>query len=953
MNKSPGVSTFTILFLLLFHFQLIGENAGKTVPSDERQDLSGEWQVDSLEEDGAIEKQHLNLLFYSKDKKYNTEAISSIDARSRKNIGGTNRYNSLSGVLPGLMLIQRGAIPGDEMTLSRVRGINSFGISNRFPLVLYDGIETDNRRIDPYSIERVTVLKDAAATAMYGIRGAGGVILIESREGSKGPVTVEVNSQGSVLQPMRVPSFLGSYDYARLYNEARMNEGNDPRYSDEDIEGYASGTDPYNYPDINWVNNYLQDYTYQTRNNISFSGGDENINYFLSGGYVYNTGIFKTEEDENPYNTNTNFSATNMQARLNYSGITGLDLHVDIKGRFDSRRTPGRYEDFESRVFGQLYNTPALAYPVFNPDGSLGGNADFRDNIFGLLNNSGYSIWERTMISSIVNLSYDLGFIAQGLRLSSRFGYLSFADHITDRSKEFAVYQYLGDDEYDQFGQNESMNNASRYEENRRNLSGEVGLNYQTNLGDDFFSAGLFAEYLEQSARVEMLPRVYQSIRGFAGYRMNDKYLLDLVFSYSGSEQFPPNNRYGFFPAASLGWILSEESFLNNQSFVNFLKIRTSYGLTGNDFDPYDSNKPYFGYLENFTSGNGYHFGYDASWMQGLYEEGVRNPALIWETVAKFNIGLDAAFLDNRLSLSADYFNEETKDILIVGTNQQIMGSEFWNPSGIAENKGIDANIGWRGEVGNFIYGLNANFLYAENTITEQDEPLLAYPWMQTTGNPINALFGYTFDRYFTENDNINDVPDHSMLGELKPGDLTYKDLNGDGLIDQRDISMIANPDLPKMFFGFQLDMQIRNFDFNALLQGAAGAETIFNNPFLFEFHNSRGNVTEEHLDRWVAGSGQDASYPSLGIDKTDINRVNSTYWVRELNYLRLKSAELGYSFSSNWLNNYNISKLRLYVSAYNLLTWDNAGSMDPEYRSSGYSYPLNRYFTAGFNLKF
>jgi TonB-linked SusC/RagA family outer membrane protein len=897
--------------------------------------------------------QKVSFHYFSKEQEFATQSVGIIYADKRKNIGGTNRLNSFAGLLPGVIIGQTGSIPGKEGTQTRIRGINSFGISRSVPVILYDGVETDINNIDPHTIEKITVLKDAAATAMFGLRGASGVILIESKKGEQGPVKISVNSQGSIVQPIKTPSFLGAYDYARLYNEALVNDGMNPLYTEDEITKFREGTDPYFYPDINWLENYLSDYSYQTRNNITVSAADQDINYFFAINNVQHSGLFNTDEEVNTYNTNTGYSSTGLQARMAYSAIPGLNISADIKGRFETRRTPGSYENFENNFFGNLFNTPPTAHPIKNPDGSLAGTQDFRNNIYGELNHTGYSIWERTKISSVLNINYELDWLLSGLQLKSQAGYVNYSDHITDRSKEFAVFQYLGNDQYNQIGQNTPMNNTSSYDENLRRLSFEMGLDYQHDLGNDRLSAGIYGEFREENQRVAKLPRVYQALRGFAGYNMQQKYLLDVVFSYMGSEQFPTENRYGFFPAISLGWLISEEDFVNNISAIDFIKFRGSYGLTGNDFNPYVNNNPYFGYLENYSPGNGYHFGYNTAWQQGFYEVNAENPAIIWETISKANAGFDGMFFNKRLNISADYFKEESKDILILGANEQIMGYEFWFPAGIASNSGIDATIGWQDKNGDLGYTFSGMFLYAENKIIEQQEPVFDYEWMQTTGNPINSVFGYTFDRFFTENDDRNTLPDHSMLGQLRPGSLIYKDLNNDNVIDERDISMIAQPNLPKIYFGFNTGIEYRNFDLNILFQGVAGSEIIFNNPFMFEFYQNTGNVTENHLDRWTPGSGQDASYPSLSLSGSDINRVNSTFWVKNRNYLRIKSAEIGYSLPQNWLNNYGIKNLRFYVSGYNLHTWDNTGMLDPEYRSFGYSFPLTRYFSGGLNLTF
>ena len=894
-----------------------------------------------------------SLRYRNADRNTGSQAVSVFDMSKVKNVGGTNRMNALAGHIPGLIINQRQGMPGNEWSRLLVRGINSFGISNANPLILLDGIETEINHINPYTIESITVLKDAAATAMFGFRGGAGVILLESRRGREGPVSVEVMSQTSIVQPMRTPSFLGAYDYAILHNEARRNDGLQPIYGDDALAGFKSGDDPFRYPDVNWIDEFMREESYQTRNNLVITAGDADRSYFFSLGHTHNTGLFNVDESVNTYSTNTNFNAIDFQTSVVYKASDRLAARADIKARLDSRRTPGEYWGFEDRMFHHLYNTPPLAMPVFNPDGSLAGTSDFRNNLYGELNHAGYSIWKRAVSSGMLDLDYDMNDFVEGLRIRSKLSYVNFADHITNRSKQYAVYQYIDAGNVNQFGQDTNMSNFSQWGQNNRYLSGEIGLDYFRRFGHNTVSAGFFADRQERYIRDTKLSRVYQALRGFAGYALNDKYMVDFVFSYMGSEQFPPDERYGFFPAVSLGWLVSEETFMSGNSLFDLLKVRLSYGLAGNDFDPYSSNTPYFGYLENFSPGMGYRFGRNTAWEQGFFEQNAANPAITWEKISKFNAGIDGHLLDNRLIFGVDYFHEESRDILILGANSAVMGYDFWVPAGIANNSGFDAFAGWKDQLGRLKYNINASLLHASNKINEQIEAPAEYAWMMRTGHPIGSLFGYTFDRYFTEDDDPADFPDHSYLGELKPGDLIYVDLNGDGLIDERDISFIANPDVPKIYAGLQLGLAFEGFDFNLALQGTLGAAAMYWNPFYHEFLNGVGNVREVHLDRWTEGSGQDAGNPRLTTTGSTVSRVNSTYWVRELNYLRIRSAEIGYTFSGQMLEKYQVRQFRVFFSGFNLFTWDDTGEFDPEFRNWGNGYPLTRYFTAGFNLVF
>lgn len=932
-----------------------GENGGNPLRNAQRSietsDPSEHETIDDSETNASENMIRLQYRSVAPSKVAN--AVSFLDFSDVENIGNTNFFNNLSGRLPGVIISQRGSIAGNEWARVLVRGQNSFNVNHLEPLILLDGVETDISIINPYTIKSITVLKDASATALYGFRGASGVILIESERGEQGPLTVRVNTQGSVVQPFKVPSFLDSYRFAQLRNEASINDGNAPIYSDTDMEAFRSGEGTFSHPNNDWVDMFLLDHTYQTRNNISISGADQNRSYYFFLGNVTHTGIFNVDPAVNTYNTNTGFHSTDFQTRVTFNATPKLTSTVDLKARLDVHRTPGKLDNYENRLFSVLYNTPAPAMPVFNPDGSLGGTLDYRNNMYGELNYAGYTVWKRAFTSAAVNLSYDMGDWLEGMQAVAKFGYMNFADHITDRTKNYAVFQFETVDNVNQIGQSTSMSNFSIWGPSARNITGELGLLYNRNLGEDALSAGLLVDRLQKTRRTIKLPRVYQSVKGFGSYALRERYIVDVVFSYMGSEQFPSDKRYGFFPAASLAWVVSNEDFLTGSLVFDLLKVRASYGISGNDFDSFRDDAPYFGFLENFSPGMGYRFGFNTSWEQGFFESNAANAAITWQETTKFNAGISAAMFSDRFSFSADYFHEESRNILVFGANTALMGYDFWIPAGVAGNQGVDASLQWQQQGQRAGWFARANVLYAQNKITEQMEPLQEYDWMMRTGHPIASMFGYTFMRFFTEEDDINDFPDHTLLGQLQPGSMIYKDLNNDGVIDARDMSFIANPDVPELYFGITTGFHIRNFDFNVHFQGIRGARTIFGNPFMFEFSSGTGNVMDIHQNRWTEGSGQQADYPALSVTQAAINRVNSTFWVTELDYLRIKTAELGYTFSPQLLHNYNIRKLRIYLSAYNLHTWDNAGPVDPDYRTWGSFYPMTRYFSAGLNLVF
>lgn len=884
-----------------------------------------------------------------------TGAVSFIDGRKIENVNGVNRMNSLTGLVPGLLVVQNDGFPGNESAGLYIRGQRTFGVSGNSPLVLLDGIETEITRISPYDIESITVLKDAISTVMYGLRGSNGVILITSRKGKEGNVRVNLNSQASVIRPTRLPEFLGSADYARLYNEAAMGEGLAPKYSQVAIDAYSDGSNPLLYPDNNLINNYLGDYSIQSRQNIDISGGTKNARYLISAGYVHNNGVFVTDGSVNTYNTNSALDLTDIHSNLDFKVNERLSVNVDIKAKFDRRNNPGSYSsDYDGSLLSSMMNTPPLAYPILNEDGSLGGTTDYKENIYGKLNKAGYSIWSRTFLLGNVNFDYNLGSLLEGLRLKGRVGYSSFFDHVTNRSKTFAVYEYLNDSTYNKIGTDTEMASNNNWSSNNRYYNGELGLQYEKSFGDNSVKGLLLIDRQEYNPRSIKLPRIYQGIKGDFSYNLKSKYFAAFAFAYQGSEQFPAGSRYGFFPAVGLGWIMSNEKFMEQiKGTLSYLKLRASAGRTGNDFDPYGTNTPYFAQYENYAEGSGYYFGTSPSSDQGFYEVNPVNSTITWEKFEKFNIGADAGMFNNKLSVTFNYFYEKNKDILVNGANPEIFGADFWYPVGIAKNQGIEGSVSWSHKVGDFGYFISANATAAKNSIIEQKEQPRAYEWMERTGNPIGSRFGYVFDRYFTEDDDFSQLPDQSQLGNVFPGDLKYKDLNGDNIIDDNDQMRIAKSSVPQFYYGVNAGFNFKGIDFSILFQGVAETEKVFSGSLIYEFVGGKGNVTKEHLGRWITGSGQNASYPRLSIQHFSNNRASSNYWVKDGSFLRLKTVELGYSLSKPVLEKLKLEKLRVYVNAYNLFTWNKFDFTDPETASDGTNYPIPSIVSVGFNIGF
>ncbi len=884
-----------------------------------------------------------------------SEAVSFITGGKMENLPGTNRLNLLSGRLPGLLVMQTDGQPGWENSTVSVRGMNTFGNMITNPTILLDGHEADISQLDAYDIESITVLKDAASTAMYGLRAANGIILINTKRGKKGNVKVSLNSQTSVLKPGDFPKMLDAADFAELYNEAAVNDGLAAVYSQSDIEKYRNGSDPIGYPNNDYLGDYFSESSVLTRNNLNISGGDDIVLYHVSLGHTSSSGLLNTA-DENKYNTNTAFEAFNIHANADVKVNDRLTIFADIKAKKEKVTMPGAYDsDGVSKIIEGVLGTPSNAYPIFLTSDSLGGTSDYRNNIYGQLNRGGYSFWERHYLSALVDFKYNLNFL-KGLSFIGSAGYNDYGNHVIKRTKTFAVYENQdngdGTTTINKIGDDTPMTNTSSKSNMVRFYHGELGFSFSKVLENSTIDANLLVESRMTERDITRIPHWTQGVKGFVDYSLNSKYLARFAFAYQGSEQFPKDSRYGFFPGLSLGWIMSNEDFLKNNEWISYLKFRASAGITGMDFNSFFSDA-YFAYIDQFSEGGSYPFGTSLGNSANRFsEQADANDLLTWAKSKKLDIGIDVAILGNKLSLTADYFFERTEDLLVGGT-PGILGTTYLYPEGIAENKGIEGALTWKQKVGSdFEYFLSANATHAKNKIIAQNEEIREYDWQYRTGHEIGALFGYQFDGFFTEND-ISSYPDQSTIGDVIPGSLRYKDLNGDDIIDERDISYLGNGGFPELWYGFSGGFISKGFDFNFQFSGVANRTIHYNGNLAYAINNGIGSATEWHLERWQPGDGQNATYPSVSLSKFQNNKVTSSFWMEDAGFLRLQSVELGYTLPKILAKKIGLDKLRLFVSGNNLMTWSNIEWIDPAGNSNGTGYPVAKIFTGGVNLTF
>lgn len=889
----------------------------------------------------------VNLQHDSKMNRYLTEAVSLIEGYEIENIPATNRLNTLSGLLTGLSIVQESGMPGSETSSLYLRGIHSFHRNSITYIV--DGFETtDVRMLDPYDIESISILKDAAASVIYGLKGTTGVILINTKRGKSGPLKVSYNTGTALQTPVKLPKFLSSYDYASLYNEALYNDdpNSSPIYSPEDLDGYKSNASPYEYPDVDWVKLLLKDYSVLTRHNLILSGGTQTVRYYLSSSFFYNSGVFNTNNGINTYDTNTTVDVFNLHGNVDVDVNKNFSINVDVKSKKDNRKMPGGFSSsYDASMLSSIYGTPANAFQPLTYLGEISGAPNYSVNPYAQLNHRGFTVLETNYISSTIQANYKLDNLLKGLSVYGKIGFNSYAQIYTSRTKSYATHTPNASlSGWLISGEDTELKSSGGYNAMFRNFSQLLGLNYYKELENHHFNALLFIDrQQEKDYRYTSLTDNYQGLKGKLSYRLKNKYLMDLNLAYSGSNRFPAYKRYGLFPALSVGWIASEDLFKTNTN-NDFLKLRASIGQTGNTITPY------YEYLPAFGGTSSAYFGNPATALNGLTELRILNTSVTWETALKTNIGVDFSLLKNRLQGSIDFFNEDNNNILVQNAVSVMYGGNIREPIGKMNNKGYEVNIGWNDAISNVDYFISLNYSFVRNKIVYQNEEPMAHPWMYRTGQPFNTRYGYVFDRFFVEDDDFDALPDQSFLGSVQPGDLKYKDLNNDNIIDENDIQAIGKPMIPEISYGFNMGMRWKGIDASVFFQGLANLDSYYSGATYWAFNGTTGNATEEHLGRWQPGSGQNATYPRLSLNSTN-NTANSSFWVHDASFLRLKSLEIGYTISPAYLERINISSARFFMNGTNLMTWSKDKAYDPEASIS--RYPITKAFSLGLNLNF
>jgi TonB-linked SusC/RagA family outer membrane protein len=849
----------------------------------------------------------------------------------------TSVKSTLTGRLTGLLTSQLSGQPGADGASLSLRGQD--------PLVIIDGVVANLTVFNLEDVESVTVLKDALGTAMLGVRGSNGAILITTRKGKPFRQQISFTAQTSIQKSIGAPKTLRAYDFARLYNEALTNDGFAPVYTATDLEAYRTGSDPIGHPDVNWREQILRSSSRFDRYTLSATGGNNFARYYVSLEHVNQTGFFRTL-DSNKFNTNNDFKSYVIRSNVDVSVNKSLTGGIYLLGRILNGTEPGIGTG--NLLINMLF-TPSNSSPVLNPNGSFGGSQQYQYNLYGLTVASGYlSNYKRDMLVNFY-LKQLLDGITLGLWFKIKGGYAATLSENINRAKNTAVYQFNGTT-YTQYGSNTTQANSNGIQYQGRLDYEEISLGYDRVFQKKHGINALVLVNRDNSTSGSDLPYTITGMSGRFSYNYKEKYVVEAAFGYNGSNRYPENGaiKRGFFPAVGIGWNMEKEKFMQHTKWVTRLKLFGSFGKTGWD-DP-----GYFTYFQRFFDANSVYFGTSAGTQTAITEQPITNPNMKWEQAQKFNIGVDATFLDNRLGFSMEYYNNKFYDLLMIrGRNITMIGNDYPRENiGKTRYYGFESRLTWQETIRNFQYFISLNATIRQSEVLYIDEVFRAYDWMKRTGQPVNSGFGYISDGLFQSQVEVNNSP--TTVGYTPQlGDIKYRDLNNDGVIDQFDVAPIGNGK-PLAFFGLTVGAQWKGFDFSALLQGVKRQMYVGGiNIWAFQ-NNGLGQAYEHNLGRWTPANGELATYPRLSVGENPNNQAVSSYWMRDGSFMRLKNIELGYSLPESILKRIRLDNIRVFIRGFNLVTFSDSKEIydrDPEV-STGFFYPLQKLYNFGITIK-
>ena len=911
-----------------------------------------------------VKQAEVHIGFAKQPLRFVTSAISTVRAAELQKTFNTNLGNTLYGRIAGLTVSQGNNEAGINSPTLIGRGRSTFGPGTGV-LIIIDGFLGDYTQLVPEEIEEISLLKDASATAIYGSRGANGVLLVTTKRGLNSPLQVSFSTQQGFSEATSLPRFLDAGNYAALYNEALANDGKPAFYTQADIDAYSNGSNPVFRPSVNWYKEVLRERAPVSNYNLSFRGGNSAAKYFVLINNISSQGLFKKFGDQNEESANSRYSRFNFRANMDVNLTKKLSATLLLGGTVEDKTNPASL--YNGGTFGQLALLPPNAFPVRNPNGTFGGSQNFTNPVANLLSTGSATSNGRTLQSSF-RLNYDLDGITKGLTASIAASVNNYFISGSNKAKSIARFSIskntAGDTVYNRFGQTTSLVGTEPNLNQYRNTAIQGFLNYHRVFNQHDVTA--MTMFNSDNATLDKsdifagtdpanLSLPYKNNGGATRvtYVNKGKYIVEGSLAYMATENYGVNNRLGFFPAASVGWIASGETFLANNKTVTFLKLRASYGLVGND----DIGGTRFMFDQRYPSVGSYIFGTGSAAINALGEGRLANPNVTWEKEKKANIGIDAT-LFNQLDFSLDLFNHNRYDILATANNRLPLYLGYTGlpelNQGKVNNKGFEAVLRYRNLDKNKLrFFVEANIFYARNRIDFNAQPIQLNKALINQGNRLGQPFGLLALGLFQTQAEIDASP--KPIGvTIRPGDIKYQDIGGplgvpDGIIDASDAQPIGNTGLPELTVGLHTGLQYKGFDLDLVFQGVGGNSVYLGSSQFRPFQNN-GAAGEIALERWTP-QNPSAAFPRLSADNNLNNYRFSSFYQRNGSFVKLRSAEIGYSFSNGLTKKAKLQQARLFLTGTNLFSLDHIKYGDPEALGTG--YPALRTLTLGARIQF
>ena len=931
----------------------------------------------TLDEHFIKDKEVISGPYEGKDKNHFLGSASTIYTDKLSSMMGTTILPALEGRLSGLNITQyRGARvhqTSANSTSDIVGNVPVFGegfysdntefnVGSRgiAPVVVIDGIQRELYSIDPEAIESVSIQKDALSSMFLGMRSSRGALVITTKEPIKQGFQLSFTGRFGVQSALKTPNPLSAHQYAYLLNEALQNDGKEPFYTYDDFNKFRTQSNPYTHPNVNWFDEILNKTSTTQSYNLNVTGGNKFAQYFVSVGYMGENGLFSNPTESDAHDTNLSYSRYMISSKVNINITDDFTAKVTLLGRVEDGNQPGaKY----SNLLNAIYTTPNNAYPIKNPNGTWGGNVTFDNNLMSQAINSGYIMdTARDMVGGI-NLKYDFNKLVKGL--SARLvGNVSIQNRsYTERSKRAPVHSYGFDKEgkeiYTQYGSSNSQINRFYSVTSYQQMYGQFAVDYNRRFGVHGVKATLMGDTRHTLANYD-LPQLPSNIIADVAYDYAEKYFVQAALSESYYNRYAPGKRWGTFYAFGLGWDISKEDFMENADWLNQLKLRGVFGKTGNGID----NSGYYMYRQTFShiGTAGYPLGTEMSAMGNVTMENtpLANPFLTWEKAYKLNVGVDLAMFNNRLKFIADYYNDKYFDLLQNrGKSIELIGQYYpMENIGKVRRFGGDLSITYQDRVNDFSYYVSANWSCEQSKLLYMDEQEVPEEYLRQTGRPAGAIYGLVADGFFTTREEIEKSPVIEGFENIQPGDIKYKDLNNDKVINEFDRTVIGG-DKPYSYFGIDLGFKWRGLDFSMFWQGAYNRDLYLQDWTLLEGFQANGRyygqAYENMLGRWTPETAESATFPRLTAGGNEYNRGNgwnSSFWLRSGNFIRLKDISLGYNLPDSFCNNYlGGLRLKIFVNGQNLFTKSACDLVDPEVGFT--SYPLQRCISTGINIRF